>query len=90
MVSSMLKASDRIADVRFDEDHLIVDFIDGRTLAVPLAWFPILLHATSEERKQWELSAAGFGIHWPLLDEDLSASGLLQGIPSVQRRPLAA
>ena len=90
MSSSTPKASDRIVDVRFDEDRLFVDFADGRTLAVPLTWFPVLLHATPEARAKWELSAAGYGIHWPLLDEDLSAAGLLQGLPSVQRRPLAA
>jgi len=90
MSSSMPRTADRIVDVRFDEDRLAVDFVDGRTLAVPLAWFPILLHASPEARAHWEISAAGFGIHWPLLDEDLSAAGLLQGLPSVQRRPLAA
>jgi hypothetical protein len=86
----MPRTADRIVDVRFEDARLVVDFLDGRTLAVPLALFPVLLHATPDERAKWEISAAGFGIHWPTLDEDLSAIGLLQGRPSVQRRPLAA
>ena len=91
MASTAPNVSDRIVEVRFDEDRLIVDFADGRTLAVPLAWYPRLLHATAEQRNAWELSAAGFGIHWPALDEDLSSSGLLQGLPAVGgRRTLAA
>jgi hypothetical protein len=90
MSSSMPRTADRIVDVRFEDARLVVDFLDGRTLAVPLALFPVLLHATPDERAKWEISAAGFGIHWPTLDEDLSAIGLLQGRPSVQRRPLAA
>jgi hypothetical protein len=86
----MLKPGDRISDVRFEDDRLVVDFLDGRTLAVPLAWYPVLLHAAPEDRNRWELSAAGFGLHWPTLDEDLSAAGLLQGIPSVRRHARAA
>lgn len=90
MNSSMHRTADRIVDVRFEEERLVVDFLDGRTLAVPLALYPVLLHAMPEARANWEISAAGFGIHWPTLDEDLSAAGLLEGRPSVQRRPLAA
>ena len=90
MSSSMPRTADRIVDVRFEDARLVVDFLDGRNLAVPLALFPVILHATPDERAKWEISAAGFGIHWPTLDEDLSAIGLLQGRPSVQRRPLAA
>jgi hypothetical protein len=90
MNSSQPKAGDRIVDVRFDEDRLIVDFVDGRTLSVPLAWYPALLHGSVDHRAHWELSAGGYGIHWPDLDEDLSATGLLQGLPSARRRPLAA
>ncbi len=89
MTSSPPKMGDRIVEVRFDEDHLFVGFWDGRSLGVPLALYPVLLHASPEDRAHWELSAAGFGIHWPNLDEDLSALGLLQGFPSVPRRPLA-
>jgi hypothetical protein len=86
----MPRTADRILDVHFEEERLVVDFVDGRTLAVPLALFPVLLHATPEARTNWEISAAGFGIHWPSLNEDLSVTGLLEGRPSVQRRPFAA
>ncbi|HET7462147.1 MAG TPA: DUF2442 domain-containing protein [Longimicrobium sp.] len=61
---------------------LIVDLIDGRTISVPLAWYPRLLHATPEQRANWQVAGAGFGIHWPDVDEDLSTEGLLQGLPA--------
>jgi hypothetical protein len=61
--------------VRFDEHTMWVDLTDGRTLGVPLAWFPRLLHATATERHQVELSRVG--LHWETLDEDISIAGLL-------------
>lgn len=64
------------------EDTLSVDLSDGRTIAVPLAWFPRLLHATQRERTRWRLIGKGHGIHWPELDEDISVEGLLAGKPS--------
>jgi hypothetical protein len=64
------------------EDSLVVDLLDGRTISVPLAWYPRLLHGTPEERKRWQLIGNGEGIHWPDLDEDLSVEGLLLGRPS--------
>lgn len=63
--------------VRFDADSFWVELDDGRTLGVPLAWFPRLLHATMEQRAQVELSRAG--LHWEELDEDISIAGLLAG-----------
>ena len=63
--------------VRFDENSLWVDLSDGRVIAVPLAWFPRLLHATSEQRAKVEISA--MGLHWDELDEDVSVNGLLAG-----------
>ena len=63
--------------VRFDENSLWVELSDGRVIAVPLAWFPRLLHATSEQRAKVEISP--MGLHWDELDEDLSVSGLLAG-----------
>ena len=63
--------------VRFDEDSMWVDLTDGRVIAVPLAWFPRLLHATPEERAQVALSPRG--LHWEELDEDVSVAGLLAG-----------
>ena len=63
--------------VHFDEDTMTVDLTDGRTLSVPLAWFPRLLRATPAERTQVELSRVG--LHWERLDEDISIAGLLAG-----------
>jgi hypothetical protein len=64
------------------EDTLSVDLNDGRTISVPLAWFPRLLHASPQERKNWRLIGKGQGIHWADLDEDISVEGLLAGKPS--------
>lgn len=82
MTTSTPRAGERVRDVRLTEDTLIVDLADGRTISVPLVWFPRLLHATSAQRAHWQLSNAGFGIHWPDVDEDLSTDGLLRGAPA--------
>jgi hypothetical protein len=63
-------------------DALTVDLSDGRTLSVPLAWYPRLAHGTPEERATWRLIGLGDGIHWPQLDEDISVEGLMAGKPS--------
>ena len=73
---------ERVLDVRFDVASLIVDLMDGRTIAVPLAWYPRLLRATPEQRARWEKAGGGYGIHWPDVDEDLSTEGLLRGAPA--------
>ena len=67
---------------RVTEDALVVDLDDGRTLSVPLAWYPRLLHGTAPEREEWRLVGRGDGLHWPALDEDVSVAGLLAGRPS--------
>jgi hypothetical protein len=72
----------RAEDVRVTNDTLIVDLNDGRTISVPLEWFPRLLHATHEERSNWRLIGKGYGIHWEEIDEDISVKGLLAGRPS--------
>ena len=64
------------------DDTLTVDLSDGRTISVPLAWYPRLVHATDEERSVWRLIGRGEGIHWPKLDEDISVEGLIAGRPS--------
>jgi hypothetical protein len=79
------RAGERIVDVRIDEDTISAQLADGRVISVPLAWYPRLLHATPEQREKWELCGGGFGIHWPELDEDLSAEGLLRGVPAPAR-----
>ncbi len=64
------------------EEALIVDLSDGRTISVPLAWFPRLVYASPEERTHWRLVGKGQGIHWEDIDEDISVEGLLAGRPS--------
>jgi hypothetical protein len=64
---------------RVNDDTLSVDLSDGRTISVPIAWFPRLSHGTSEERSRWQLTGNGRGIHWPALDEDISVENLLTG-----------
>lgn len=73
---------ERVLDVRCDAHSLIVDLMDGRTISVPLLWYPRLAHATVEQRANWETCGGGYGIHWPDLDEDLSTEGLLRGAPA--------
>lgn len=75
---------ERVLDVRFDDHSLIVDLMDGRTISVPLAWYPRLLAATNDQRAHWERSSGGYGIHWPDMDEDLSTEGLLRGAPAAK------
>ena len=69
-------------NVALTEDTLTVELRDGRTLSVPLAWFPRLVHASPAERNNWRLIGKGHGIHWEDLDEDISIEGLLAGKPS--------
>jgi hypothetical protein len=73
---------ERVADVRFDSERLIVDLADGGTIAVPLSWYPPLLHATPAQRSNWAKAGGGSGIHWPDVDEDLSVAGLMSGNPA--------
>ena len=75
-------ADERVADVRCDDAQLSVDLMDGRTITVPLAWYPRLHRATPDQRARWEPCAGGYGIHWPEVDEDLSTEGLLGGVPA--------
>ncbi len=82
MSASLPNSGERVRDVHLTEDTLAVDLLDGRTIIVPLAWYPRLLSATPEQRSRWKVSGAGYGIHWPEIDEDLSTEGLLRGAPA--------
>lgn len=73
-----------VSHVQVTDDQLIVALADGRTLTVPLAWYPRLFHGTPQERNHWRLIGIGSGIHWPDLDEDISAKSLLAGEPSME------
>jgi hypothetical protein len=82
MTSLVPDGEPRAHTVRVTDDELVVQLVDGRRLGVPLALFPRLLHATSEQREKYELLGDGEGIHWPDLNEDLSVAGLLRGTPA--------
>lgn len=84
MNTSAIEVNPRAVEVEVTDDELEVLLADGRRLAVPLTWFPRLLHATSGQRRKFELLGAGAGIHWPEIDEDLSVAGLLRGTPSAR------
>ena len=71
-------------DAAVDDDTLRVDLSDGRTIAVPLAWYPRLAHGSAAERDNWRLIADGEGLHWPDFDEDISVAGLLAGRRSAE------
>ena len=69
-------------DVSLTDDTLSVDLSDGRSISVPIAWFPRLLHSSEQERNNWRLIGKGQGIHWEDIDEDISIEGLIAGLPS--------
>ena len=83
MTSSYPSPDPRVSAVIVSEDELRAELLDGRTITVPLAWFPRLLDATQKQRDNWRIIGDGEGIHWPDIDEDLSVAGLLRGTPAV-------
>ena len=80
--STIVTQTARAQNVTVSDDALTVDLADGRTISVPLAWYPRLLHGTPKERNNWRLIGEREGIHWPELDEDVSVENLLLGRPS--------
>lgn len=82
----MVNPGARVIHVSSTDDILVVELEDGRTISAPLAWYPRLLHASQKDRDYWEVAGAGFGIHWPSIDEDLSVEGLLRGAPAPRVR----
>jgi hypothetical protein len=74
----------RVVDVMVTEDTLSVDLEDGRTISIPIVWYPRLSHGTIEERANFQISGAGYGIHWRDLDEDIGVEGLLLGKKSTE------
>lgn len=79
MNSSIIKVPAYAQDVTIAEDTLTVELSDGRSISVPLAWYPRLVHGTPKERADWRLIGQGAGIHWSALDEDVSVENLLSG-----------
>jgi hypothetical protein len=74
----------RIVAVTITDDTLAADLEDGRSIAVPIGWYPRLSHATPVERDNYQISGAGYGIHWPDLDEDIGVEGMLVGKQSAE------
>ncbi|MEA5420440.1 DUF2442 domain-containing protein [Spirulina sp. CCNP1310] len=79
-----IRADERVKDVSFTADLISVDLMDGRTINVPLIWYPRLFNATPEQREAWQICGGGYGLHWEALDEDLSTEGMLRGAPAPQ------
>ena len=69
----------RVKNVIIEDDNLVVEIMDGRTIKAPLAWYPRLFNATSEQLNKWQICGGGYGIHWEEIDEDISVEGLLRG-----------
>ena len=84
MSTSAPNPGERAKAVRFTDEKLTVDLEDGRTITVPLAWYPRLLRASPSQRANWQITGGGFGIHWPEVEEDLSTQGLLRGARAPQ------
>jgi hypothetical protein len=80
MSTSAVKFDATAIDVTVTDDRLVVILADGRELAAPLAWFPRLLEATQDQRRNWRLIGRGHGIHWPDVDEDISVASLLRSV----------
>jgi hypothetical protein len=78
MPISAIKMDATVVDVAVTDDRLTVVLADGRELAAPLAWFPRLAQATTDQRQNWRLIGHGHGIHWPDVDEDISVASLLR------------
>jgi Protein of unknown function (DUF2442) len=85
-----LEADERVANVKLTGDTLSVGLKDGRTISVPLAWYPRPLRASKKQRSKWRICGGGYGIHRPDLDEDLSTEGLLRGAPAPRKSTVKA
>ena len=76
------KAGERVTGVRLTDDSLTIDLLDGRTITVPLAWYPRLAEATEAQRNNFRIIGGGYVVNWPDIDEHLSAQGLIAGAPA--------
>lgn len=82
MSTLVLEVDPLVVELVATADELAVDLADGRRIVVPLAWYPRLLHATDEERQNWQILGDGYAMEWPDLDEHIGIEGLLAGRPS--------
>ncbi len=85
-MSTVVSLEPRIIDVRVSDETITARLADGRTISVPLAWSWRLSEATPDQRSHWEIIGDGLGVHWPEVDEDISAEGMLSGVPARRRR----
>lgn len=83
-MSTVVSIQPRITTVKVTEETITARLYDGRSISVPLVWSWRLSDATKEQRENFEIIADGLGIHWPDIDEDISAEGMLNGIPARQ------
>ncbi len=81
-MNTVVKLDARIKDIEITDDSIIAHLMDGRTISVPLVWSWRLTEATPEQRKNFQIIGDGHGVHWPDIDEDISADGMLYGIPA--------
>lgn len=89
-MSSAAGADERVQEVKFSAGAVSVSLRDGRIITAPLAWFPRLLNATPSQRNNWKIAGAGYGVHWPDVDEDLSTDGLLRGVAAPNARAFSS
>ncbi len=81
-MNTVVKLDTRIKDIEVTDDSIIAHLMDGRTISVPLVWSWRLMEATPEQRKNYKIIGDGHGVHWPDVDEDISADGMLYGMPA--------
>jgi hypothetical protein len=89
-MNTVVSDTPRIIDMQITEDSIIAHLTDGRVISVPLAWSWRLSEATPEQRRNFEFIGSGLGVHWPDIDEDISATGMLFGAPARPRRATAS
>ena len=83
-----IRADERVKSVYFTKETISVDLVDGRTITVPLAWYPRLFNATPQQMEKWTVCGGGYGLHWEEIDEDLSTEGMLRGAPAPKQSQL--
>lgn len=86
-MNTVVKLDVKIKSVEVTDDSIIAHLMDGRTISVPLVWSWRLADATLEQRKHYEIIGDGYGVHWPDIDEDISAEGMLYGAPAPKPKP---
>lgn len=89
-MNTVVKIETRIKTIEVTDDSIIARLTDGRTISVPLVWSWRLTEATPQQRRNYEIMGDGHGVHWPDIDEDISAEGMLYGIPAPRPRQLHA